>query len=207
MGGRGSASSGGSGGSGGEKDKGKKKDSGAGYSADTALIKYQDEGAFRPLNKNLRKEDKLTKEDQKVDKGLQKAMKPLDEDIVVYRGLGHGVGKDIVKAGFLGTITDKGYTSTSKSKSVAHHGSFQMGWKAKVVLPKGTKATDVNKKLGKKSKIKEEKEVIVNKGTKYGISNINTKTQTVTLVALGAKRGKHGMKVDETNFTAIPGAY
>lgn len=154
------------------------------YSSVEALEKYQGEGSYRTINKNLRKDKELSDDDKKVKKAMDKAMTPLEEKTIVYRGMGNSVGSDIAKAGVTGSIKDKGFTSTSFDKAVPKLGSYGSGWQARIVLPKGTKAINVNKTMGKKSAYKEEKELIVKSGTSYGIMKVNQSSKTVDLIAL-----------------------
>jgi hypothetical protein len=190
MGGRGAGSNGTTGTS---KKEAKKEPSSSGgkeLSTNKALEKYQNEGVYRPLNKNLRQDtnEKMSKEEKQVQKAMDKAMKESDGKMILYRGIGNTMGAQIAKAGALGIIKDKGFASTSKVKSVAHSGSFSRGWKATITVPKGTKNIDVNKTMGRKSKIKEEHEVIMGRGQRYGVMKVNGSSKTVHLIAL--KKGQ-----------------
>lgn len=151
-----------------------------------AVMDYQDL-SYEPINQALRNDIKLkdvAPEAVKTDKGMQKAMKKTTEEKTVYRGFGDTAGKQLSISNAGQIITDKAYTSTSMSKKAFKEAGFDRGWTAKITVPKGTKAIDVNKTLGKKSISPHEKELILNKGTKYGIKKIDKAKKTVELIVI-----------------------
>ena len=106
--------------------------------------------------------------------------------MTLYRGLGGRHGEAIYNALAGSQITDKAYTSTSKSKKMVDTGDFGGGYKAKITIPKGSKVLDVNKTLGKKSIHKHEKEVLLPRNAKFGVAGHDSATNTVHLIYLGS---------------------
>ena len=188
MGGRGGGSNGSSGAKGKSKKEEKAEGGGGEMSTAKALDHYQNKDAYQSLNENLRGGKETTKFQKEMVKGMDKGMEKLGENATVFRGMGNKVGEQILKAGEGGIISDKGYTSTSGSKGYAHQQTgFGYGWKGQISLNKDSKVLDVNKAMGRKSKMKGEKEVIVGRGNKFGVVSINAKTKTVQLVHLSTK--------------------
>lgn len=133
-------------------------------------------GDYRTYNNYLRHGEKMNKRDSEDLKKFQKVMNgsKLTDDIKVYRGLGNKLTAKIENAKPGTIIKDKGYMSTSLSRSSASTFAAQSSKSprrviAEIKVSKGTKAinmTSANKKGGNSNKMdKIEKEVVLNKGT------------------------------------------
>lgn len=111
---------------------------------------------------------------KKVINTMDKNMKPIKENITVYRN----VRSDYIKKVFGGTenfnkvsgikVTEKGYISTSAEKSL--NVLQKRDYKMKINIPKGTKVYV--------TKNKAESEVIINRNAKYKINGIKTTTNS-----------------------------
>jgi hypothetical protein len=174
----------------GKVEKEQKATGGGDTSVINGLIEYQGNGVFRPLNKKLRSgnEGELSEIENNVKNSLDKGMTGMENKEYLYRGIGNSLGDEITKAGPGGIIKDDGFISTSRNSAIAFNPIYGRGWKATIIAPKGTKSIDVNKTMGKKSVYKEEKEVILERGSRLGIMKVNKNTKTVNLIVL--KKGQ-----------------
>lgn len=127
------------------------------------------------INQSLRGQGNFVSEEQRyIDSkvsGLDKSFKnapTVPENLVVYREMGSGIIDDL-KPGDM--FQDKGFVSTT-IKSTLNWGG---GTKLEVRVPKGTKGIYV----APISEFKSEKELLLNRGTKFRIVE---KTPDVTIV-------------------------
>jgi 2'-5' RNA ligase len=135
-----------------------------------ALLTYTS-GEFNNINGGLRGLNKLSTKNKKVVSDMDKALRPLDEDTVVFRKMGADVlekkfGSDIKK--WVGKeYSDGGYTSTSvKSKGLPFHGIDM-----EIRVPKGTKAgylgSHPDNVFGKS-----EQELLLGRGQKFRVLKV-----------------------------------
>lgn len=156
--------------------------------ATDALQKYQtgfagNNNAYERINKNLREGKKLSKKDEAISQGLERGMKSGEME-TVFRGLGRTGHEQFLKAGKMGIVQDKSFSSTTRDPKIANNFTKKGGWQAAILVHPDAKRMDVNKVLGKKSEFREEKEVLLNKGTKYRVTGIDRKNKVVSLQAL-----------------------
>lgn len=154
-----------------------------------AIQEYQG-AAYADINKGLRTDGNLSKDDKETIKNLDNALEnnKLDRDTVLYRGLKQNEVDKLMNTKEGQTITDKGYQSTSTAKNVASsfaRNDYQNGPKsviAKYNVPKGTNAIHVpsmNRSTGTKSIKDKEKEVLLGRNTKTVFKGFNTRGRNV----------------------------
>lgn len=155
-----------------------------------AVSRYQnefgkkEEGSYKTLNKNLREGKKLSKADAAIAEGLGKGMKGGDME-TVYRGFGRHGHEKFLEAGMNGVVKDKAFVSTTRDTKIAK--SFSSSgetWKAAILVHPKVGRIDVNKTVGHHSEFGEEKEVLLNKGTNFRITGINTKDKVLSMMAI-----------------------
>jgi hypothetical protein len=143
--------------------------------AKSSLLDYQGEG-YLYINKQLRG---LADEPFPW---IEEAVSNLDpvfettrtaKQVVVTRGFagdvfGFSRTADIDPSPFVGqTFLEKGYLSTSQSSGFTKY-TYQL----KLTVPEGTPAVDLNGVLGDASKFPAEQELLLNRGTKYKVTNV-----------------------------------
>lgn len=167
------------------------------------VLDYQRD-KFYNLNSHLRHRTMKTmrKQEKLMVKRLDSAMTPLKEATTVQRSIGRSVGSEskfgekLLKAGEGGTITDKGYVSTTlgKQTKLTSQGDRPLNygdkrykptnWMAEINIPKGSKSIDVNKVLGDMSAFPGEKELLLHRGSKFRIEEILPESKWVKLTLI-----------------------
>lgn len=142
-------------------------------------IKEYTGGAYSTINHGLRDGTKLTKDDKENIKNLDRVLEnnKTTEDITVYRGFSDV--SQIQNAEVGGTITDKGYVSTSTSEKAAKgfsRGTDDKGkmYIAEITIPKGSSVADVNKLIGTSSAKSKESEMLIGKNAKFDVNKISS---------------------------------
>lgn len=134
--------------------------------SETAALKKYTGYYYSELNGALRGNQPLTEQHLKDAINMQKAMRPLPENIVLHRGLNPVAGVlpgniDEYKALIGKTFNEAGFTSTSVGGKAAFGGKISLTIEA----PKGTPAAWV----GKISQYQSEREMILASGSKFEI--------------------------------------
>lgn len=112
---------------------------------------------------------------------------PLKHDIDLYRGIPTEFAPKF-KVG--ATIKDQGFTSTTKSRKYAKdfiEDSFGegSGTRLKIMVPKGTKALDINTVPGREfSRMDWQKEIVLKRGSSFRVESINPSGTEVVLSLL-----------------------
>lgn len=142
-------------------------------------------GALYDMNKALRNDEKLSKDDEKEKDNLDRAMQPTDEDMTLWRGYGMGSTDILVNAKVGDVIQDKSFVSTAMSKDGAGKFAFSSDkvndvkpWVAKIEVPKGTPAiniTNMAKAGGGNSIFNKEGEMLLGRGLKMEVTGISNR--------------------------------
>lgn len=147
----------------------------------SALLHYQGDG-FDNINTGLRHGKKMSDRDKKAITDLDKSMKKGTSDTERYRGYGDSTrfSRMLDKAEVGDTFTNKGFTSTSSSKTVAHeHFADKSSWKETVKVSSSVKQLNVNKTVPK-SAWNDEKEHLLQRNLTFKITSINKANKTFT---------------------------
>ena len=147
----------------------------------SALLHYQGDG-FDNINTALRHGKPLSERDRKAVSDLDKSMKKATSDTERYRGYGDSVRfkKFFENAEVGDTYTNKGFTSTSSSKTVAFtHFADKYSWKETVKVSASTKQLNVNKTVPK-SAWNDEKEHLLQRNLTFKVVSIDKVNKTVT---------------------------
>lgn len=147
-----------------------------------ALVEYSGH-SFRDINLELRFAEGDIAPDirgtvKKLDRAFAKSI--LTEDAKVYRAISNNSFSKIEKAYASGQLfEDKAFVSTTKDKAVLDEGLFRLKENIlEVHVPKGSKAIDMESFAA----FPEEKELLLNRGSKFKVRSISGKHAVIDLV-------------------------
>jgi hypothetical protein len=151
-------------------------------------VQYYQRGNNYDLNMALRHDEPFSEYGNnrmgRMEEQLQAGMRETTEDKTLYRGLGEDMNDDLKDVQVGDILTDKGYTSTSPDRTVGEE--FQRGgYIAKMNVPRGTRAIDVNAGLKPdENDFIGEKEIILDKGGRYRVEMINHDLDRIELTRI-----------------------
>jgi len=148
-----------------------------------ALSDYQASG-YEGINKSLRK-GKILPETQieidKLDSFFKKAK--LEEDVIVYRGVGGGAYEIFSKMG-VKSFRDKGFISTSLDAGYAKvYGEQRHGGMIRIKVPKGTHGYFMNGRFS--GAFKNEHEVLLSRNKKFKVIGIDLINRIIDVEVVG----------------------
>jgi hypothetical protein len=140
-------------------------------------LKYHGTGASKDLNYRLRDNLELKDADHETAKELDAMIAPLDQDMVLWRGVGSG---PFAKAKIGDMIRDAGYVSTSTSVDQARVFTSVMGGEPamlRISIKKGTPVIDLQEWKG-------ENEIVIPRGAMFRVDEIIERTGRAPTILL-----------------------
>ena len=137
------------------------------------------------INKCLRRIDTCSTESKKDIESIQRIIHdapPLEEPIIVHRGISDKYLAKAIQDNIGGTISDNGFVSTSGDvKSARQFIDFidGVGAQLDITLPTGTKGISVNQYLRTGSRNADEAEFLLPKGAQFKVIGVTSVNNTV----------------------------